>query len=93
MKKILKPVIIKSVLVYLCKIPGLRRRVEEFGGGPFVHCSLGGGSLEFGFCVVTERLVAGSEQGNVCECLGDYLAVSNTVLSLPGLFVCPIGAV
>lgn len=33
-----KPVVIKSVLVYLCKALELRRRAEEYRGGPFSIC-------------------------------------------------------
>lgn len=51
-RKIPKPVVIKSVLVYLCKTLGLRRRTEEYRGGPQSISSLfaSGWSLEFTFC-------------------------------------------
>lgn len=55
-KKILKPVVIKSVLVYLCKTLGLRKTAEEYWGGPqFIYSVFASSrSPEFTFCIGTE---------------------------------------
>lgn len=49
-----KPDVIKSVLVYLCKTLGLRRRAEEYRGGPRSICSRATVVDHF----LTERLAA-----------------------------------
>lgn len=58
-KKIPKPVVIKSLLVYLCKTLGLGRRAEEYRGGPQSICSLFASGLISGIHSTQRRKVGG----------------------------------